>query len=54
MKTLGCEVPHKIQVLIYMSKISGPGLDCVAQDISVVVDLDKVNVKDIEHMVRLV
>jgi hypothetical protein len=27
LKALGCEIPQKIQVLMFMSKLSGPGLD---------------------------
>ena len=53
MKVLNCEVPHKIQVLIYMSKLGGPGQDIIVQNLSVAADLAKADIKDLECLVRL-
>src|ERR1700750_1804475 len=53
MKTLSCEIPHKIQVLVYMSKIVGYSNDFIIQGIHATDDLDKVVLEDIEKMLRL-
>jgi hypothetical protein len=53
LKTLRCEIPHKVQVLMCMSKLSGQGLDRIAQDVAAFLDLDKVQVDEIERLVRL-
>jgi hypothetical protein len=53
LKSLGCEIPHKIQVLMYMSKLSGPGLDHIAQDLGASPDLDKINIDELERLVRM-
>jgi hypothetical protein len=52
MKALGCEVPHKIQVLIYMSKL-GSGFDMVAQRLNLAEDLAKVDIPDVKKSIRL-
>jgi hypothetical protein len=41
LKALGCEIPAKIQVLMFMSKLSGPGLDRITQDVGATSDLDQ-------------
>jgi hypothetical protein len=53
MKALSCDVPHKIQVLLYMSKLSAPCYEHIVQNISATDDLDKVMVDELERIVRL-
>jgi hypothetical protein len=53
LKILQCEVPHKIQVLMYMSKLSGPRLDRIAQDVGAAKDLDKLEINDLERLIRM-
>jgi hypothetical protein len=52
MKALDCEVPHKIQVLMYMSKL-GSGFNMVAQRLNLVEDLTKVDIPEVEKSIRL-
>jgi hypothetical protein len=53
LKALKCEVPHKIQVLMYMSKLSGPGYDQIAQKIGASNDLNTVLIEDLERFICL-
>jgi hypothetical protein len=38
---------------MYMSKLSGPGLDRIAQDLGATPDLDKVKIDELERLVRM-
>jgi hypothetical protein len=53
MKALSCEVPHKIQVLMYMSKLSAPCYEHIVQNISATDDLNKVKIDELERIVQL-
>jgi hypothetical protein len=53
MKALSCEVPHKIQVLMYMSKLSAPCYEHIVQNISTTDDLNKVKIDELERIVQL-
>jgi hypothetical protein len=53
LKALSCKIPHKIQVLMYMSKLTGPGLDMISQNLAATTDLDKVVVDDLKRLVRM-
>ena len=53
LKALDCEVPHKIQILIYMSKLGGSGQDLIVQNISATSDLTEVDIADLERLIRL-
>jgi hypothetical protein len=53
LKALGCEVPHKIQVLMYMSILTGPGLDIISQNLAATTDVFKVKVDDLKWLVRM-
>jgi hypothetical protein len=53
MKSLECEVPHKITVLMYMSKLGGPGYELIVQNLALAEDLSKPSITEIERLVRL-
>jgi hypothetical protein len=53
LKALGCEIPKKIQVLLYMSKLSSPDLDRIAQDVGATPNLDKVDIRELEWLIRM-
>jgi hypothetical protein len=52
MKALGCEVLHKIQVLMYMSKL-GSGFDMVTQRLNLAENLTKVGIPEVEKSIWL-
>src|ERR1700735_3135264 len=54
MKSLGCEVPHKIAVLMYMSKLGGStGYELIVQNLASTEDLSKPSIPEIERLIRL-
>ena len=53
MASLSCEVPHKIQVLIFMSKLTHPVYNHMTTLFVATEEIDKVQIEDINHLCRL-
>ena len=53
MASLKCEVPHKIQVLMYMSKLTHPIYNHITTSFVAREEIDKVGIDDIDRLCRL-
>ena len=53
MASLECEVPHKIQVLIYMSKLTHPIYDHMTTSFVAREEIEKVEIGDVDRLCRL-